>query len=347
MGPEGMKTQRGLVVMKELLRTEFGLDADVLDPLAGGRVNRLWRCGKWVVKLYDHRQVPREQAERAVQLQARAAECWCPVPAPHPTRTGALWAEKDGAMVVVMPFLEGRRLERGRVGLTEAASLGALLGNLHASLRTLPTDQLAPPSPPSPDVIIERWVRLKEQALGIDSPGPFDQLVVEVADYADASVRRMPQVDWDTQPWQMCHGDLHLDNVLFDDDGKIAGLLDFDNAAPSWAGVELMTAWTLCLCADPGEPRVTPEAAAFFSAYQEANQSSADLATSLQAYWWTLMANTWPAAIHYREFTVKPEWIEILSMRYRAARWLEANLTALPKLTQDCGLLEGVSIKNA
>lgn len=311
--------------MLDLLRTAFGLNLPEPEPLSGGRVNRLWRCGDWVVKVYDHRQVPVERAARAIQLQQRAAALGFPVPEPLTARSGSLWAESGEGMVVVMPFVRGRRRARGTLNATEASNLGLLLGSLHEMLRNLPLEQPARPSRPSPDSIRNRWERLKGQAQALRPPTDFEQVVVETADYVSAALGRMSAVDWDAQPWQMCHGDLHLDNLLFDDSGRVVGLLDFDNAAPSWAGVELMMAWNLCFGADPGKPSLSAEAGAFFAAYQRAYGLSSDLATSLQAYWYTLISNTWPAAIRYREGSVKPEWVELISMRYEAARWIEAN----------------------
>ncbi|MGE5673407.1 MAG: phosphotransferase, partial [Mycobacterium leprae] len=306
------------------LKTEFGLDTPGLEPLTGGRVNRLWRCGDWVVKVYDHRHVPRERAERAVQLQTVAATEGLPAPQPLATRSGSLWAESAEGMVVVMPFIRGHRRARGTLNATEATSLGGLLGRLHHALRHLPGE--AAPTPPSPAAILTRWECLKAQARSVERPTAFDQVVCDTAEYVAASIMRMTPVDWTAQPWQMCHGDLHIDNILFDDRGAVVGLLDFDNAAPSWPGVEVMMAWNLCLGADPGEPDLSPEAALFFNAYRQANRSAGDLRAALRAYWFTLVSNTWPSAIRYREGTVKAEWTEILSLRYRAARWIEANL---------------------
>lgn len=145
-------------------------------------------------------------------------------------------------MVVVMPLIRGRRRARGTLNATEASSLGLLLGSLHEKLRHEPLEQLPGPSRPIPDLIRHRWERLRDQAQAVHYPTDFEQVVMETADYVSAALGRMPAVDWDAQPWQMCHGDLHLDNLLFDDSGRVVGLLDFDNAAPSWAGVELMMA---------------------------------------------------------------------------------------------------------
>ncbi len=302
----------------ELLRTEFGLTAESLEPLTGGRVNGLWRCGDWVVKRYDHRQVPLARAERAVTLQHRLAAAGFPAPAPRPTKTGSLWAHSDDGLVVVMPFVRGVRRPRGSLTALEAANLGRTLGDLHLRLAAEPCA--------APETVATRWEDLRAQALSVEAPTEFDRLLAEVAEYVTAAVQRMPPADGASLPWQLCHGDLHLDNILFDAEGSVAAVLDFDNAGPSRAGVELMMAWNLCFGTDPGAPAMTAEAAAFFTAYRQANPHAGDLATALRAYWFNLISNTWPAAIRYKEGRVEPAWVEILSLRYRSARWLGENM---------------------
>lgn len=309
--------------MRAVVKTEFGLDLPALVPLSGGRVNQLWQSGDWVVKVYDHGQVPRERAERAVRLQQLAAAHGLPVPEPLRTRGGGLWAESAEGMVVVMPHLRGLRRTRGTLSKTEAANLGALLGRMHALFRSLPLEPLTPPSPPAPAVILDLWEGLRQQAQAVELPTEFDQVVMATAAYVKEALPRMPQVGWASLPWQLCHGDLHLDNLLFGEAGAIVGVLDFDNAAPSWPAVELMMAWNLCFHADPGCPAHSAEAAAFFAAYRQAHPL--DLERAMDAYWLTLVSNTWPAAIRYREGTVKPDWVEIMQMRLRAAQWLDAN----------------------
>lgn len=322
--------------MIDLLRTEFGLAAPPLEPLSGGRVNRLWHCGRWVVKVYDHRQVPRERAQKAIHLQQRAAAEGLPVPIPRQTATGALWAESDDGLVVVMPYIQGLRRARGALSATEAANLGRLIGTLHALLRNLPLAPGEVPRCPTPDAIRTRWEALKDKAQSQTTD--FDQVVIQTADYVSAALGRMPPPDWDALPWQLCHGDLHLDNLLFDDAGRVVGLLDFDNAGPFWPGVELMMAWNLCFSADPRIPGLSPEAAIFFARYSKANPGAGDLSNALRAYWFTLVSNTWPAAIRYREGIVKPVWAELIATRLAAARWLEANMSTVTRWFEQEGI---------
>lgn len=83
----------------------------------------------------------------------------------------------------------------------------------------------------------------------------------------------------------------------------------------------------LCLCAAPGDPALTPEGMAFFAEYRKAGTIPGNVWGQLPlVYWQTLMSNTWPAPLRYgTPGTYRPEWVEILELRYRAARWLEQN----------------------
>ncbi len=311
--------------MDDFLRENYGLASCRLEPLSGGRMNRLWRCGPWVVKLYDHGQVPRAHAERALRTQWLAAEHGLPVPAPLATRGGELWAEHSEGLVAVMPFVTGTRRERGRLNRAEAAALGEFIGRLHAVLREIRWDRMEAPHPPDPARTVADWAELKRLALAQPTQAEFDALVVEFADHVAATLARPVEPPWESVPWQLCHRDLHLDNVLFNESGRVAGLLDFDNLGPWWPGVELMMAWNLVFNADPGAPSLTPEAAEFFRAYRRKGTLPDAVWRGLpDAYRHVLLSLTWPVGQRFRApESFRPEWVEMLSFRLGAARWLE------------------------
>lgn len=169
-----------------------------------------------------------------------------------------------------MPFIHGIRRNRGDVTIPEAANPETLVGRLHLALKSIRFVEAEPPRPPEPAKVATGWASLKEQALKQERPTAFDETVIRIAHYVTEAVPSLPDLFWDNQPRQVCHRDPHLDNLLFNPAGHVIALLDFDNAAPWWTGVELMTAWNLSVCADPARPSLTPEGAAFFAAYREA-----------------------------------------------------------------------------
>ena len=192
-----------------------------------------------------------------------------------------------------------------------------MLGRLHQALG--PGTPVKPPQR-----VAERWQSYREAVTG-DSA--FDRQVVLLANAAEGC----PTVDWALQPAGLCHGDVHPDNLLFDETGRVAAILDFDNAAPGWQGVELMMAWNLCLCADPAEPALTEEGAAFFAGYRSLGvMPHAAWASLPDVYCCSLLASTWPVGLYYRDPSgFRPDWLEILSLRYRVARWLEVHGPAM------------------
>lgn len=317
--------------MEQLLRDAYGIAGYPLEPVTGGRVNRLWRCGHWVVKLYNHQRVPLARAAQGLRLQHELAARGLPVPAPQPTRSGSLWTESPAGLVAVMPFIRGEHKCRGQLSQAEAAHLGRFIGRLHRMLREVQSVSGNPPAPPDPAAIAAQWAGLKRQAQCRPAPDEFDAAVVEMADYVAGAITQIPAVAWELQPGQICHRDLHLDNLLFDRGGHVAGLLDFDSAAPWWSGAELMMAWNLSICPDPTVRQLTPEGAAFFGAYRQVRrpdpQAWADLP---HLYWYALVSVFWPAPLRYRDGAfVEPGWTEMLQLRLRAARWLQQHGEAM------------------
>jgi Ser/Thr protein kinase RdoA (MazF antagonist) len=199
----------------------------------------------------------------------------------------------------------------------------------------------ARPTDAVPDAVTirERWASLRQKALATGPATDFDRAVADVAAYAVDALARVPAADWSDQPYQLCHGDMHLDNVLFDDSGRVSGVLDFDNVAMGWVGFEVMMAWNLGLNADAGAPSLSPEAAAFFRQYRmTSGLSTRQIAGFPLLYWHRLVSNTWPASLKYKsECAPEPAWVEILSLRFRTARWLEENHARMAEWLSDRG----------
>lgn len=325
-------------MLEDILRTEYGLEASDLVPLLGGRVNQLWTYGPWVVKVYNESMVPSARAQAVAILQSELAARGIPAPAPIRTRSGTPWVSSAEGTVVVMPLMPGHRRSRGALRIAEAASFGQALGQLHKELLTVQSGVTVLSAEtaravPLPEAVCGRWADTKKQAESIETPTEFDALVVKIADYAvDALGRGAMEADWSRQPWQLCHGDMHLDNVLFSQAGDVTGVVDFDNSRMGFIGNEVMMAWNLCLCRDPGTPVLGAEAATFFSSYLESSGLAAGVVEEFPAlYWHSLVSNTWPAGLRYKGRPVKRDWIEILELRLRAAKWLDTNRDHMAK----------------
>lgn len=312
--------------MNGLLREAYGLDAGALEPLTGGQTAQVWRCGPWVVKGYDLHRVDHHRVAGNLRLQQALADAGLPVPALCRTMAGGLWAEGDESIIALMAFVDGERKQRGTLTVAEAAALGALVARMHTALARLRPN--GPVAPPRAEQMRRRWA---EVAAAASAPGEaaddFDRQAADLAAYALDGLERLPAPDWSRQGGQLCHMDLHLDNILWRDSQPVA-VLDFDNAAPGWPLAEVLTVWNLSLCADPGNPHWGPEADAFMQAYRHSGpvQDLVAWAEAPAAYWQMLMASTWPAGLRYRQpDAFRPQWGEALVMRAGAARWAEAN----------------------
>lgn len=313
------------MAMETILWQQYSLKADDLQPVSGGQVNQCWRSGPWLVKRYDLSRVPKEKALMSTRLQAAASAAGLPVPAVRPAADGSLWVTDDsGGLLTVMAFAPGARRQRGSLRTAEAAGAGRVLARLHGVLREVQPLDLVPPQPPAAGAFGAKWAELKAQALAVPERLPFDGLVAEAADQVLQMAQQVPEPDWTAQPWQLCHGDFHQDNLLFDEAGQVTAVLDFDNAAAGWPTAEACMAWNLICCADAAAPVMTEAGAAFLEGYRDASGlSAAAWRDAMGVYWYTLAANTWPAGLRYREpERFRPEWGAVFELRMQALRRL-------------------------
>jgi Ser/Thr protein kinase RdoA (MazF antagonist) len=311
--------------LRSLLAQHFTIQISEIQPLTGGRVHQVYRAGEWAIKVYDLNRGNQTRIQEIIRCQIWLAGQDLPVPMPQPANNGERWVQHGDHLVVVTPFVHGVRRTRGTLSCAEAAELGALLARLHQVLAAIPT----PPTTPIPLTIADlqaRWHALGQQAHTVPSAArtTFDDLVEQTAAFVQHDTLSLPTVDWSQFTWQQCHHDMHLDNVLFDAQGQITTLLDYDNVGPGWREIEAMFAWNLCFCADPNTSALTAEAHAFFTAYRAELRLPREVVAQLPAaYMLALLSNTWPAPSRYDYLTPpQDDWTIILMMRLTAARWL-------------------------
>jgi Ser/Thr protein kinase RdoA (MazF antagonist) len=121
-----------------LLATHFGIRTPTLQPLVGGQVNYVYRAGMWVLKVYNLDRVDLVRAQEVIHLQAWLADYGLPIPKPLQTKDGALWAQSDEGLMVVMPFVQGERRTRATLTHKHATNLGTVLAALHQTLTHAP-----------------------------------------------------------------------------------------------------------------------------------------------------------------------------------------------------------------
>lgn len=153
-----------LAWLKAALREQYGLAPEDLAAVAGGLVNRAYRAGELLVKVYDTAAVPAAAAERSIRLQAFLAERGAAVPKVARSASGEPFARAGGHLVAVMGWVSGQPLDPARVTPAEAAQAGRLLAAVHDLGSGFGDWPRAEPRPFEVGAVQEHWAALSEQA---------------------------------------------------------------------------------------------------------------------------------------------------------------------------------------
>jgi homoserine kinase type II len=164
-----------------------------------------------------------DDVAREAAIVSHAAARGVPTPAPLRTRDGEAFLAWRGELASLFPWVPGRTLTRAEVTPDHAALVGRALGALHLASAGYPDHR---PGRYEPDEIRRRVTRVS--GLGrADLVGPATVLGLALDGLA---AERAPGL-----PTGVIHGDLFIDNVLYDVEKgapKLAALLDFEQA--SW-----------------------------------------------------------------------------------------------------------------
>jgi len=222
-----------------------------VEQLAGGHKNTLLRCGDVVLRV---EQRDPESVAWEHELTAFLSHDIPEVVTPLAALDGSTFAETDGVVVSVLPFVEGTSLDRDDED--QRLEVARLLARLH-------------------------WVGRVWRRQRPDRPA-FADLDLEVNAWWDLRIIEMPPVlarayersrAWlAAAPWLgrgAVHGDLYRGNLRVRD-RRICGVLDWEDARVDWPAWELANA-TWEVCKDEACDRLDPERSArFVDAYVEA-----------------------------------------------------------------------------
>jgi homoserine kinase type II len=217
--------------VREILEA-FGAPAyESHAPVAAGTINTNVRVsttgGTLFLRINEGK--TRDDVAREAAIVSHAAARGVPTPAPLRTRAGAAFADWRGELASIFPWVQGRTLTRADVTPAHAALVGRALAALHLS-----SDGYADHRPGryEPDEIRRR----AHDVAGLERPelaGPVAVLGLALDELARERATDLPQ--------GIIHGDLFIDNVLFDnvlvesagtEEPRLAALLDFEQA--SW-----------------------------------------------------------------------------------------------------------------
>ncbi|MEV0793729.1 phosphotransferase [Kribbella sp. NPDC050459] len=189
------------------LERDYGLTVTELVPHAGGFATDGWVADRrWFVKAWKPGE-PAVGLERLEQLRALGL----PVVEPLRTSQGELFAMSGDRAYAVFPYVEGRTADWGDWRVAARA-----LRQVHeAPARvTLPAADVTEP-------------HIRDLMGYLQHPWIADR-----ADEVAAAIARLDDVRARLEPVRnvVCHTDFHGLNVLIDDQGEVAAILDWENA---------------------------------------------------------------------------------------------------------------------
>ncbi len=236
----------------EQIAALYGLKLRAWQPLTGGQECETWRAsstrGDVVLRISPPWRTPAELAWTH-DLMEFAAAALPEVAAPLPTRTGATLVLLAGGWAALLPFADGRHLDRESA--QERAAAARLLARLHQRLRAWPGGDRPPGRRPH---VADQPVVPGEPAALVDAglDGWFADRVRR-GDLTRGAV----------------HGDYHRRNVLWRD-GRAGAVLDWDDAHRTFLMQEVAwAAWEFAKTA-AGDDLHEDRATAFLREYRAA-----------------------------------------------------------------------------
>jgi homoserine kinase type II len=232
-----------------------------LAGIAAGSVNSNFEIattrGRYFLRVYEEQ--AREGATREAALLEHLAGMGVPTPAPLAMKDGARVGELAGKSSALFPWQGGTMRCQAGVTTDDARCVGAALAAIHragegagegsregGAERAGGSDGTRWGASRFQDAqLLERLGRIATAA----SPELAEQAAPLRAKLAQWSLRRDPAL-----ARGLIHGDLFRDNVLWDDGGRISGLLDFESASDGVFAYDLMVtalAWCVGDALDP------------------------------------------------------------------------------------------------
>jgi homoserine kinase type II len=161
-----------------------------------------------------------DDVAREAAIVAHAAAHGVPTPAPFVARDGRPFAEWRGQLASIFPWVQGRTLSRADITPAHATLVGRALAGIHLSGEGFSDHRPGRYEPDEIELRLERVAGLGRADLA--GPAAVLRLALE-----GLETERAPDL-----PTGLIHGDLFIDNVLYEDGPALAALLDFEQA--SW-----------------------------------------------------------------------------------------------------------------
>lgn len=221
------------------------------EPLEGGYKNTLFRCGDVVVRL---ERAGAESVAWEHELLAFLAHDVPEVVAPLTARDGSTFSATDGVVVSVLPFIPGGPLDRDDED--QRLHLARLLARLHWVGASWKRPRPGRPSVAETDLVVNAWWDYRI----VEKPPVLARAFELTCEWLAAA----PPLARGAVHGDVCRANLRVR------DGRIAGVVDWEEARVDWPALELANA-TWEVCKDESRDALDPgRADAFLAAYAAA-----------------------------------------------------------------------------
>jgi homoserine kinase type II len=135
-------------------------------------------------------------------------------------------------------------------------------------------------------------------------PDDYDKMIDSVLDLKIKEFANAPKIDYDRLPSLLVHGDFHADNILFDQNGEIVAVVDWELVKHQPRIWEVLCAAFFCAKLDWTWNFHTPvdfhRAQNFLAAYHAINPFTTEEIAQLPAILKSASADlSWPLKVHY------------------------------------------------
>lgn len=188
---------------------------------------------------------------------------------------------------------------------------------------------------PDPGVVRQEAEAVLAGAESRPEPDDMDRLAVEAARCRLQALEmgRLAPADYAGAVWQWVHGDYYPANLLWDEGGRLTGVVDFDFCSPRWRGLEVRRAAVeMGLRAGGGFSRETVRA--FLMGYQHENALSPEERRDIFRLWYNhLLSSLYPLNLRCQPGQRLPHgWRQLALRRHRLLLWLEQHMVDLDRL---------------
>lgn len=311
----------------------FGLDASVPPALVEHSIlNQNYRLDtpNGPVFLREHRRTRTlDRLERELAGAAWAAGKGIPTPEPF-SRSGQTLVEIDGRFWSAYRWINGISYRRGEIDPVQAGRLGEVHGRCITALADYPGADSLPPNSELTWSTERTLSDLRQVEPQVSTGGTAQERRwhARQLEMVQSEAPR-PRSDFAWLPLQPTHGDFHERNVMFDDSGSLAAVVDWERFCLQPPAFEVLRAVSFMLMLE--EAPLT----AYLSGFRtHAQLDPASVGPCVDAWWQSSLHNTWVFRDYFvggnegaRQFLPEEEWRSLRFNDEAFRRWLTAIIT--------------------